>query len=88
MSIRPTIDRMVVKPLQTPDIRENITVVTSCHRRDHLPAKEVTTVSVAARLGEIFKGQEVVFTPSDLESLPEGLEMSEGLVKTDIRRES
>lgn len=81
-SIRPRIARMVVKLIQTPDLRESVGVVTTGRRRVHLPANEVTTISVPARLGATFKGQEVLFTPSDQHSLTEGLEVTDGLVKT------
>lgn len=37
---------------------------------------------ITGQIGAIFKGQEVLFIPSDFHPLPEGLEMTKGLVKT------
>ncbi len=84
LSIRPRIARMVVKLIQTPDLHESIGVVTTGCRRIHLSANEVTTISVPASLGAIFKGEEVLFTPSELHPLLEGPRVTEGLVKTNI----
>ncbi|KAL2091606.1 hypothetical protein ACEWY4_013869 [Coilia grayii] len=87
-SIRPRIARMVVKLIQTPDQHESVGVVTTGHRRVTLSANEVTTIAVPARLGARFKGQEVLFTPSNLHPLPHGLEVTEGLVTTDVGKKT
>ncbi|KAL2084771.1 hypothetical protein ACEWY4_020289 [Coilia grayii] len=87
-SIRPRIARMVVKLIQTPDQHESVGVVTTGRRRVTLSANEVTTIAVPARLGARFKGQEVLFTPSNLHPLPHGLEVTEGLVTTDVGKKT
>lgn len=58
-----------------------ILVRTGC-RRIFLSANKVITIRLPAHVGAKFKGQEILFTPSELHTLPHSLEVTEGLVKT------
>lgn len=70
--------KMLLKLIRTPEEREDVGLVRTSRMRIFLSANKVITICVTTHVGAKFKGQEILFTPSELYPLPHGLEETGG----------
>lgn len=66
--------------LMRDDLASEVGTVQTGKKTIHLQAEKGTTVHVRACVGVQFKGQSLLFVPSDLPDLPDGVTVKEGLV--------
>ncbi len=75
-----------MKLMQHTDTHQDTGVVRTGWKRAFLPAKQVTTVQVRARISSQFQGQEMLFSPDVLYPPQKGLVFNEVLVRVPDRK--
>lgn len=75
----------LLKLIQSGEQEVTVGVVKNGRKLVYLPANQVTTIMVRAHVGSQYEGQELLFSPSEINPLQEDLELNEAVVKIPVR---